>query len=83
MGVKRQLNPKLEIGGILMTMVDNRTTLSRGVIDQIRRPMGDGYSTVKFPVPSELPKSVWRTKIFLSMTKRGAQPMPMNLLRRR
>ena len=36
MRVRRQLNPKLEIGGILMTMVDNRTTLSRGVIDQIR-----------------------------------------------
>ena len=29
--VKRQINPRLEIEGILMTMVDSRTTYARNV----------------------------------------------------
>ena len=29
--VKRQLNPRLEIDGILLTMVDNRPNLSKGI----------------------------------------------------
>ena len=35
--VKRQLNPKLEIDGIVLTMVDGRTTLAKGISEQIRQ----------------------------------------------
>ena len=59
MRVKRQLNPKLEIGGILMTMVDNRTTLSRGVIDQIRAAYGGRV------FHSEIPRSIRAAEISL------------------
>ena len=59
MRVKRQLNPGLEIGGILMTMVDSRTTLSRGVIDQIRVAYGGRVFR------SEIPRSIRAAEISL------------------
>lgn len=59
MRVKRHLNPGLEIGGILMTMVDSRTTLSRGVIDQIRVAYGGRV------FHSEIPRSIRATEISL------------------
>lgn len=62
MRVKRQLNPSLEIGGILMTMVDKRTTLSRGVIDQIRAAYGGRVFR------SEIPRSIRAAEISLENT---------------
>lgn len=34
--VKSQLNPQLEIGGVVLTMFDNRTNLSRDVAQEVR-----------------------------------------------
>lgn len=59
MRLKRQLNPNLKISGILMTMVGNRTTLSRGVIDQIRI----AYGSLVFH--SEIPRSIRAAEISL------------------
>jgi len=39
--VKRKINPKLEIAGILITMADMRTTYSREIIDLLRNSYGD------------------------------------------
>ena len=39
--VKRQINPNLKIGGILLTMVDNRTNLSKDVSRVIRLNYGN------------------------------------------
>ena len=38
--VKSRLNPSLDIYGVLLTMSDNRTTLSRQVYDEVRRFFG-------------------------------------------
>ena len=38
--VKSRLNPSLDIFGVLLTMSDNRTTLSRQVSDEVRRYFG-------------------------------------------
>lgn len=38
--VKSRLNPALDIYGVLLTMSDNRTTLSRQVSDEVRRYFG-------------------------------------------
>lgn len=55
--VKRQLNPKLEIDGILMTMVEERTRLAKAVTDEIRQTYGGHvFSTV-------IPKSVRAAEI--------------------
>lgn len=55
--VKRQLNPKLEIDGILLTMVDNRTNLSKGIGDLIRRTYGGRVFA------SEIPRSIRAAEI--------------------
>ena len=55
--VKRQLNPRLEIDGILLTMVDNRTNLSKGIGDLIRRTYGGRVFA------SEIPRSIRAAEI--------------------
>ena len=47
--VKRQLNSKLEIDGILVTMVDKRTNLSKGVVEQIRSAYGGRVCSSEIP----------------------------------
>jgi chromosome partitioning protein len=39
--VQASLNPRLQIHGVLLTMYDDRTNLSRDVADEIRRHFGD------------------------------------------
>ena len=38
--VRRRLNPSLEIGGVLLTMVDGRTRLAQQVEEEVRRHFG-------------------------------------------
>ncbi|WP_455137509.1 ParA family protein [Thermophilibacter sp.] len=38
--VKRRMNPELEIFGVVMTMFDSRTTLSKQVVDEVRGYFG-------------------------------------------
>ena len=45
--VRKSLNPRLHIGGVLLTMFDGRTRLSTDVATQIRTHFGDtAYRTV-------------------------------------
>ncbi len=45
--VRAALNPQLEIAGVVMTMYDDRTNLSRQVVDEVRSVFGDQvYRTV-------------------------------------
>ena len=39
--VKRQINPRLEISGILITMADMRTAYSRDIVQMLRQAYGD------------------------------------------
>jgi chromosome partitioning protein len=39
--VRARLNPRLRIGGVLLTMVDGRTRLSAEVAEEVRRHFGD------------------------------------------
>jgi chromosome partitioning protein len=39
--VRRRLNPRLALGGLLLTMVDGRTRLSAEVSDEVRRHFGE------------------------------------------
>ena len=38
--IRARLNPRLQIGGVLLTMVDGRTRLSAEVADEVRRHFG-------------------------------------------
>jgi chromosome partitioning protein len=39
--VRRRLNPRLALGGVLLTMVDRRTRLAADVADEVRRHFGE------------------------------------------
>lgn len=49
--VKRQINPTLEVGGILLTLVDNRTKLPSRVREDIEYQYGDTVSLYKTQIP--------------------------------
>ena len=55
--VKRQLNPRLEVEGILLTMVDSRTTLAKGIGELLRNTYGSRVFT------SEIPRSIRAAEI--------------------
>ncbi len=47
--VRARLNPRLRIGGVLLTMVDGRTRLSADVADEVRRHFGDRVFRTTIP----------------------------------
>jgi chromosome partitioning protein len=49
--IRRQINPALEIGGILLTMVDRRTNLTREVISSIENAYGNNIRIFSESVP--------------------------------
>lgn len=49
--VKKRINPKLEIDGIVLTMVDNRTNLSKDVSAALRRTYGHKLNIYKSEIP--------------------------------
>lgn len=57
--VKKQLNPSLNIEGILITMVDNRTNYAKDITSQIH----DAYSASVNVFPVEIPLSVRAAEI--------------------
>ncbi len=57
--VKRQINPKLKIEGILLTMVDNRTNYAKDIASLIRETYGDKIKVFD----TEIPQSVRAAEI--------------------
>ena len=49
--VRRQINPKLQIDGILLTMVDNRTNNARMISNLIRETYGDKIRVFNAEIP--------------------------------
>jgi len=49
--VKRQINPKLQIDGILMTMVDNRTNDAKTIIASLREQVSDNLRIFDSEIP--------------------------------
>ena len=49
--VKRQLNSRLEIEGILLTMVDSRTNYARDISGLVRKTYGDSVKIFENSIP--------------------------------
>ena len=52
--VRKQINPKLRIDGVLFTMVDNRTNNAKEIISSMRGAVGDNIRVFQ----TEIPRSV-------------------------
>ena len=53
--VRRQINPKLKIDGILMTMVDGRTNNAKSIIASLRSTLGGSVPGIRHRNPSLCP----------------------------
>lgn len=49
--VKRQINPKLKIDGILFTMVDSRTNNAKSIIGALRKTVGENIRVFDTQIP--------------------------------
>lgn len=49
--VKRQLNPRLQIEGILLTMVDARTNYAKDIIEKVNEAYAGSINVFKFEIP--------------------------------
>jgi chromosome partitioning protein len=49
--VKRQINPRLSIDGILLTMVDSRTNNAKDIISSLRSAMGSNIRVFDTEIP--------------------------------
>ena len=47
--VRRRINPRLEVGKVLLTMYDSRNNLSQNVASEVRQYFGDKVSRVTIP----------------------------------
>jgi chromosome partitioning protein len=52
--VHRQLNPNLQIGGILLTMVDYRTNYAKNISAKLRESYGDKIRIFKSSIPQSV-----------------------------
>lgn len=52
--VKRQLNPSLEVSGILITMADLRTTYSREIVELLRKTYGSKLKIFDTIIPQSI-----------------------------
>lgn len=69
--VKRQLNPKLEVDGIVLTMVDSRTTLAREINALVRKTYGGHVFA------SEIPRSIKAAEISVENKRYGVLFYPI------
>jgi len=51
MKVRKQINPNLKVGGILLTMVDGRTNLSKEIIDELKGNYGKVFKLFDSKIP--------------------------------
>ena len=49
--VRKQINPNLKIGGILLTMVDGRTNLSKDIAEELRNTYGTIFKLFDTQIP--------------------------------
>jgi chromosome partitioning protein len=49
--IRRHINPNLSINGILLTMVDRRANITKGIISMIEEAYGEKINIFKHPIP--------------------------------
>ena len=68
--VKRQINPKLEIEGILLTMVDSRTNFARDISNLLIENYGNRVKIFKNSIPMSVRAAeISAESAFISMSQ--------------
>lgn len=83
--VRRQINPRMRIDGILMTMVMPRTNISKDIISSVKSAYGQKIRVFDTQIPHSV-RAVEATaegKSILPMTKAARLPLPMSNSQRR
>lgn len=60
--IRKQINPKLEVGGILLTMVDGRTNLSKEISVELKETYGTVFKLFNTQIPRAI-KAAESTRI--------------------
>lgn len=83
--VRKQINPRLRIDGILFTMVDSRANNARDIIPLCVQQLGitSGYSRQRFPGLSVQRKLLKMARVFSSMTAGAKLRKPTQHYQRR
>ena len=82
--VRRQINPKLKIEGILLTMTDSRTNYGKQISNLIRQAYGKHLKVFEQTIPRSVRAAETRqAKASLPMTPKARCQKPTNLLQRR
>ena len=81
--VKRQINPKLRIDGILMTMVMPRTNISKEITATVKSAYGQKIKVFDTEIPHSIRAQPQRVKAFSPTTKAARLPLRMNSSQRR
>ena len=83
--VKRQINPKLEIEGVLLTMVDSRTNYARDISAMLKEAYGSRVKvfTNIIPISVRRRRFLRKESAFISMIQRERWHLPTILLQRR
>ncbi|MBC8161561.1 MAG: ParA family protein, partial [Roseiflexaceae bacterium] len=70
---RSKLNPDLAVAGILFTMVDTRTNISRDVMEYARTTFGDSVPMFKTTIPrsTRVPESQARNETILTYDQHG------------
>lgn len=71
--VRKQINPDLKIGGILLTMVDGRTNLSKDIAEELRNTYGTIFKLFDTQIPRgvKVAESSRQGESILSYDKNG------------
>ena len=79
--IRQGINPKLAVGGILLTMYQGRTNLCRGIQDEIQADYGNAFTVFSSPIDFSIRVAEHWSGQYLCI--RAEQPRCKGLLRRR
>lgn len=57
LNIRRQINPNLQVGGLLLTMVDSRTNLSKDIINELKETYGNVFKLFDTKIPRAIKAS--------------------------
>lgn len=83
MKIKRRINPKLDIAGILLTMCEKRTTLCKVLTEEVTENFGEQIRVFETQIPStvKVGESIYYGKPLVQYSPKASASMALLLLK--